>query len=74
MHELQDNRLPPATWLRMAALGLIAAVALGLITRQAGFVLDSLPVIGLVVALGTIRSLSQVREASAARRRHHMDD
>ncbi|HZC76244.1 MAG TPA: hypothetical protein VE258_00765 [Ktedonobacterales bacterium] len=74
MHELQDNRLPPATWFRMATLGLIAAVALGLVTRQGGFVLDSLPVIGLVVALGIIRSLSQVREAAEARRRHQMDD
>jgi hypothetical protein len=74
MHELQDNRLPPATWFRMAALGLIVAVALGLVTRQAGFVLNSLPVIGLVVALGITRSLSQVREATEARRRHQMGD
>ena len=74
MHELQDNRLPPATWFRMATLGLIAAVALGLVTQQAAFVLDSLPVIGLVVMLGIIRSLSQVREAAEARRRHQMDD
>jgi hypothetical protein len=74
MHELQDNRLPPATWFRMAALGLLVAVAMGLVTRHAGFVLDSLPVIGLVVALGIIRSLSQVREATEARRRHQLDD
>lgn len=67
MTEAQDNRLPVRIWLRMASLALMAAVALALVTGRWGFLWYSLPVVGLLLVLGGIRSVAQVRERAAER-------